>query len=681
MELVNGRTLEQLLGEGRVFTASEVVGLSLDLCHAVSAVHKAGLLHRDIKAQNVMMADDGRVVLMDFGAGRELSAKSGALAGTPLYLAPEVLNKRDATIQSDVYSLGVLLYHLLTNAYPVSGADLHGLREAHQRGESTPLASARPDLPTSLTRVIDRAIAREPERRYASADALAADLASLQPRSRLTYWAAAAIAASIVCLAWSAWEIRGWQVSRRSPTRAALAAWLPAGFAAGPMVEPVIAVLPFENLSDQPDSGYFADGLTDEIIQSLVGIDGLEVKSRMSSFAFKGKPRNVKEVGEQLGVNLILESSVRRAGNRVRVDTRLVQVAGDVILWSDRFERDNTVKDMIAIQDEIGRAIVNKLRLKLKTGQRRYDTNIETYNLYLEARVMVSRHGPDSPKAAVDLFQRVIAMDPGFAPAYAGLADAYAFMSHASLGAGVADTALPLMQQSAERALALDGLLAEGHAAMGFVYSRRLDWDNAQKSFRRAIDLNPSLTQTYTNYSLTTLLPLGNLDEADQLLRVAAQVDPLSPHVHRALGLSALNDERFDEAIAHVTRARELDPELAFLDQLLGRALNFSGRTSEALELWKGWSDQPGGQGWLSHAYVRVGRRAEVEQFAATLVEPYRQALAYAALGDKDRTFEALNKAVEIVPHRVAPLLMYPEMRLLRGDPRLDVLRKKLNMP
>ena len=330
MELVNGRTLEQLLREGRVFSASEVVGLSLDLCHAVSAVHKAGLLHRDIKAQNVMMADDGRVVLMDFGAGRELSAKSGAPTGTPLYLAPEVLNKRDATIQSDVYSLGVLLYHLLTNAFPVRGADLHGLREAHQRGESTPLASARPDLPTSLARVIDRAIAREPERRYASADALAADLASLQPRSRLAYWAAAVIAASIVCLALSAWEIRGWQVSRQSPTRAALAAWLPAGLAPAPVSDPVIAVMPFENLSDQPDSDYFADGLTDEVIQSLVGIDGLEVKSRLSSFAFKGKPRNVKEVGQQLGVNLILESSVLRAGNRVRVNSRLVQVAGDV---------------------------------------------------------------------------------------------------------------------------------------------------------------------------------------------------------------------------------------------------------------------------------------------------------------------------------------------------------------
>ena len=144
------------------------------------------------------------------------------------------------------------------------------------------------------------------------------------------------------------------------------------------------------------------------------------------------------------------------------------------------------------------------------------------------------------------------------------------------------------MQEAAEKALELDQLLAEGHAAMGYVYSRRLDWDNAQKSFRRAIDLNPSLTQTYTNYALTTLSPLGKLDEADQLLRAAVQVDPLSPQVHRALSLSALNDERFDEAITHVTRARELDPELAFLDQLLGRALNFSGRTSEALVLWKG---------------------------------------------------------------------------------------------
>ncbi len=206
-------------------------------------------------------------------------------------------------------------------------------------------------------------------------------------------------------------------------------------------------------------------------------------------------------------------------------------------MWSERFERDNTVKDMIAIQDEISRAIVNKLRLKLKTGQRRYDTNIETYNLYLEARVMVSRHGAESPQGGAELFKRVIAMDPAFAPAYAGLADAYAYMSHVSLGAGVADAALPLMQQSAERALELDELLAEGHAAMGYVYSRRLDWDNAQKSFRRAIDLNPSLTQTYVNYSRVDAHSAWAVaTKRNELMRVAVQLDPLSPERSSGIG-------------------------------------------------------------------------------------------------------------------------------------------------
>jgi tetratricopeptide (TPR) repeat protein len=377
-----------------------------------------------------------------------------------------------------------------------------------------------------------------------------------------------------------------------------------------------------------------------------------------------------------------------RSGNRLRIDARLVLVAGDVPLWADRFDRE--LHDVFAVRDEISRAIVNKLRLTLGTGQRRYDANIDTYILYLKARALVARRGGEAAKAATELFQQVIEKDPAFAPAYAGLADAYAFMSHSTLSPGVAEAALPLMQQAATKALELDQLLAEGHAAMGFFHARQYDWENAQKSFRRAIELNPSLTQTYTNFWSTTLLPLERLDEAERLLQVAVRTDPLSSAVHDHLGFMKLVAGRAAEAVEHFTRARALDPKLAFLDQHLGRALTFAGRLPEALSWWDTRMDSsgkfrlkdvPGGQTWMAQAYVMAGRRAEVERWAEVHREPYRLAVIHAALGNKDRTFEELYRAAEIVPHRVVPLLSYPEMELLRGDPRLAALRKKLRLP
>lgn len=221
---------------------------------------------------------------------------------------------------------------------------------------------------------------------------------------------------------------------------------------------------------------------------------------------------------------------------------------------------------------------------------------------------------------------------------------------------------------------------------MGFVHAWRHDWENAHRSFRRAIDLNPGLTQTYLNYWTTTLLPLERLAEAEPLLQVAMRTDPRSPIVHHELGFLKLVAGRFDEAIDHYRRARELDANLPYVDQHLGRALTFAGRWTEALSLWETrrdpygnglWKDQPGGHPWVAAAYLRAGRRAEVERMAKTHVEPYRLALIHAALGNIDRTFEDLSRAAETVPHRVAELLTYPEMRLLRGDPRLAALRKK----
>jgi TolB-like protein len=671
MELVKGRSLEDVLREGRVFTAKEVVELGVQLCKAVSAVHGAGLIHRDVKAQNVMLADDGRVVLMDFGTGRELAEESEtSVAGSPLYLAPEVLAGEKATVRSDVYSIGVLLYRLLTRSYPVRANSLADLRRAHAASQRTDVRSARPNVPSRLARAIERAIDPEPQRRYESADALAADLANLDARhKRLPMVYAAGVVLPLLLITWG-----GWQMLRRQESGSGSAGSSGAAVAATVLADrPVIAVLPFKNLSAEPDSDYFVDGLTDEIIRNLAVIEGMDVRSRTSSFFFKDKPRNLHDVGSQLHANMVVEGSVLRAGNRLRINAQLVRVADDVPIWSERFDR--ALEDIFAIQDEISRAIVNKLRLTLGRGQRRYNTNVGAYELYLKARVLVDRRGVANAQKAAELFEEVIASDSAFAPAHAGLANAYAFMSLPSQGGIPFESAYSVMRAAAVKALEFDPLLPEALAATGWVYSYEHDWPNAEKAFERAIELNPSLTQTYTSYSISTLEPLGKFDKALQLLQVALQNDPLSLDVLREIGQVQLLAGRYEEAIDTFQRVRAVDDDFPFATGFLGRALTLGGRPAEALPLFK---NSP----WSAHAYVMTGRRKQAEELTVLhRGNPFHEAFIYAALGDTDRTFEALERTAVSQPHRVGRLLIAPEMAALRGDPRFAALRKKLNLP
>jgi tetratricopeptide (TPR) repeat protein len=310
----------------------------------------------------------------------------------------------------------------------------------------------------------------------------------------------------------------------------------------------------------------------------------------------------------------VIEGSVSRAGNRLRINVQLVRVDGDVPLWAERFDRELT--DTFAIQDEISRTIVNKLRLTVRSGQRRYDVNVDTYTLYLKGRALLIRGGGPDAKAASEVFQQVIRNDPAFAPAYAGLVEAYGLMSYSTLAPGVVETALPLMERAARTALELDELLSEGHAAMGFIYSRHRDWTNAEKSFRHAIDLNPGLTQTYINYWTTTLLPLERLDEAERVLTAAMQTDPLSAAVLHELGFLRLVAGRFDEAMNHYQRARALDPSLALrrstswksthvCGQVLGSALVLGEQKGP---LWKRLLEGPGWRAALDIGRLRHGR-------------------------------------------------------------------------
>ncbi len=669
MELVKGRTLEQALQEGTTFTSREVARIGMELCRAVAAVHAAGLVHRDIKAQNVMVEDTGRLVLMDFGTGRELEGASDAnVAGTPLYLAPEVLAGGTADARSDVYSIGVVLYHLLTGSYPVEGRDLADLRRAHAaRAEATLPASAR-EIPSRLRRVIARALDPKPERRPDGADALAASLSALERGPallrRTSYAAAAVVVMAVAAVVWG----------QREPTPAAEPA-SPSATAEAP----VIAVMPFTNLSTDPDSDYFVDGLTAEVIRNLADIEGLQVRSQGSSFSLKGKPRDLARYQAQLGVNLILEASVLRVDDRLRATVQLVQIPDDVVLWSEPFDR--RVDDVFAIQDEISTAIATRLRLTLGRSRRRYQTNLPAYEAYLRARTVVSRRGTESAQQAARLFKQVIDMDPTFALAHAGLADAYAEMSWQLTGLSL-EEGLEGMRPAAEAAFALDPQLAEAHAAMGLTYAREREWDLATASFERALDLNGTLTQVRVNYA-QTLVTMGQVDKALQLLETARTTDPLSPIVKRELAWTEFIDRRFEDAITNFRAALEDDPGLPFTTQGLARALTFAGRPEEAIDVWL---HKPASDGdwerWLAHAYVRAGRREDLDRLieADRNGHPYRQALIYSALGSIDKTFEYLNQSVDVAPHRTAQMLMYPEMALLGGDPRLEALRARLNL-
>jgi TolB-like protein/DNA-binding winged helix-turn-helix (wHTH) protein/Tfp pilus assembly protein PilF len=479
-----------------------------------------------------------------------------------------------------------------------------------------------------------------------------------EPRM-LWSWRNAGIAAALIAvLAAGSW----WWVIRQKPS-----------------ASPVIAVLPFKNLSPQPGSDYFSDGLTDEIIRNLSIIDGLQVKSSTSSFAFKNKPRNIREVGALMGVNLVLEGSVLRDGEKLRIDADLVRVSDDSPLWSGRFDRE--LKDVFAIQDEISRSIVNELRLKLG-GQRRYNTNPEAYDLYLKAKALANfapaGHKPELLKA-IELFEQVIAKDPNFAPAYAGIANVCAVLSGQPRESF--EGAYDKGKAAAQKAMQLDPLLAEAYGDMGLFYARGLAWNDAERSFRRALQLNPNLSLVRIQFAIYALLPLGKLDEAVQQVRKAVELDPLSPDSLTGLAFVLTSTGHDDESLDVSRRLLAIRPDDMFARMIYGRALMHKLNLDEAIGVFE--KLDASSHGFLGYAYAKAGRRAEAEKLAAEN-DPAalrHQVLIYAGLGDKDRTLDALERMAPLKDPVVDFYPYYPELALLRGDHRLNEFRRKRGLP
>jgi adenylate cyclase len=451
-----------------------------------------------------------------------------------------------------------------------------------------------------------------------------------------------------------------------------------------------IAVLPFVNMSADKNDEYLSDGVSEELITALSKINGLQVKARTSSFAFKGKNEDIQKIGELLHVSHLLEGSVAKAGNKLRITAQLIQASDGNHEWSDTYDRE--MQDIFAVRSEVAQQVAATLKVRLlgeekKQLDKKPTENLEAYNLYRQGRFYADKLSEEGMRKALPFFQQAIEKDPRFALAYAGMADNYVIAADAIIPPR---EAFSKAKEAALKAIELDDSLAEAHASLGLVhYHYDWDWPAAEQELKRAISLNPQSAQSYTLYT-HYLAGMGRYDEAKKYGAHALELDPLSVSAHWFLGWGAIYAGRSDEAIGFFSKAIELDPTNPWTRWFLGRAYLLSGNSSRAIEEMETGlrfgPDDPLGLGFTGYVYAVTGRRADAlkilqrldelqkRRFISTISRVY----VYAGLGDKDKAFEWLEKAYQGRSDSLAWFRFDPESKSLRSDPRFAALMLKI---
>ena len=452
-----------------------------------------------------------------------------------------------------------------------------------------------------------------------------------------------------------------------------------------------IAVLPFENLSGNPENAYFTDGIQEEILMRLAKIGDLKVVSRTSTVRYKRSPENLREIATQLGVANVLEGSVQRTADQVHVNVQLIKAASDAHLWADAYDRKLT--DIFAVESEIAKTIADTLQAKLTGSEQNAiaaqpTENTEAHQLYLKGRYLWNRRTGDNLKKALGYFQQAAEKDPNYALAYVGIADTCGLFP--VYGAGAPQEYLPKAKAAAEKALVLDDSLAEAHASMGLIYYCYFKGAESVKEFERAIQLNPNYATAHHWYGRLTLVMIGQLDRAMAEAKRAYELDPVSPIIHADLGGVSLAARRYDEAIQQLRATLEVDPEFYWAHRWLGMAFELKGDTQSAIAEYKRameLNDDPSTLAFLAHAYASIGRQEEARQLLAQLtekaktryVQPYAFALVHLGLGEKDQALDWLEKAVQGAG---ATFLNFIKTDAffdpLRGDPRFEAVVQKV---
>lgn len=698
MKFVEGGQLDEL-AKGESMPIRRVVELLAKVARTVHFAHEHGILHRDIKPGNILLDQKGEPHLTDFGLARLVETESTVtrtreVMGTPSYMAPEQAmgNNADISSATDVYGLGAVLYQLLTGHPPFAGETTY---------ETTKLLlDTEPRQPRVLNRKIDRDISticlkcleKDPKRRYSTALALAEDLEHWLKHEPIQARRTGILA-------------RGKRWVRRNPTTAIAAVLLVGLIAAlGAMISKSdwlhptpangIAVLPFENLSENQADAYFAEAIQDEILTRLSKISDLKVIARTSTQHYKSKPNNLPMIGKQLGVAYILEGSVQKRTDASRVNVQLIKAATMSHIWADTI--DSKLTDIFAVETQIAKTVADTLQAKLTGSEERAigarpTENPEAHELYLKGRFFWNKRTSSDLKTAIEYFTQAIEKDPNYALAYAGLADANAILT--AYGAAPVSESLPRAEVAARKALELDESLAEAHTSLGLLLFYNLDFPGATKEFERAIALNPNYATAHHWYGLGPLRCVGDFEKSIAELKRALQLDPLSLIINADLGAALVTARRYGEGIAQLRKTIEMDPYFYYAYLNLGKALQLNGQLDEAVTEYKkaaALNDDPLVLGLLAQGYAKLGRRDEalktLEQLQQTAsrryVWSYTFAFVHIALGENDKAIDYLERDYrEHADYELALIKVDPMLDPLRGDPRFEALVSKVFAP
>ena len=572
-----GETLKQRIGRGPL-DMPDALDIAIQTARGLGKAHAAGIVHRDVKPANLIVTEDGLVKILDFGVAKLANeaglTQTGTTLGTVAYMSPEQAAGGEVDGRSDLWALGVVLYEMLAGRTPFAGEGPQAVIHNLLNTEPLPLATARSDLAPAVDSLVRRALSKDPRQRHQQAAALANELQTIRRELQTAAFGTAAAASGAT---------------------------------------PSIAVLPFANMSSDPEQEYFCDGLAEELIDALARLEGLKVVARTSTFQFKGQAQDIRRIGEQLGVETVLEGSVRKAGHRLRITAQLINVSDGYHLWSERYDR--TMDDVFAVQEEIAQAIVERLKVKL-VGESDAPlvtvstTNLEAYDLLLEGRHHMMRFTARGFDRAMECYERALAIEPRYAPAHAGVS--FVHSSRSAFGLSSPHDAQPKAREAAERALAADPGCAEAVSELAEVRSGYdWDWVGAEREYRRALELGPGSAIVHIEFGFF-LAKEGRMDEGLTESTRGCELDPLSPMGNAMLALSLLYAGRVDEAVAQARKTLDLESHNVLGLWSLAMALLAADRADDAVSALEDGRESIAGdrfaEGLLGQGYARVGR-------------------------------------------------------------------------